>query len=71
MPTIALVSGFAALVAGAVKFGIDAYRAKHTPASVNISIGEVSVQVPSSYTPSQVASLVTALKDKAESGTAP
>jgi hypothetical protein len=65
MPTIALISGAAALIAGLVKYGMDAYRASHTPPSVSVSVGGQSIQVPSTYTPEQVAALVTVLKDHA------
>jgi len=70
MPTIAILSGAAALIAGLVKFGIDAYRAKHSTPSVSVSIGNESIQVPSSYTPEQVAALVSVLKDKVSAGSA-
>jgi hypothetical protein len=67
MPTFALVSGIAALIAGAVKYGIDAYNAKHRAPSVSVSIGDESIQVPSSYTPEQVAALVGVLQANAAS----
>jgi len=65
MSTVAMISGAAALIAGLVKYGMDAYRAKHSPPSVSVSIGGESIQVPSSYTPEQVAALVTVLRDNA------
>ncbi len=68
MPTVALLSGLAALVAGAVKYGVDAYRAKRSPQVLSVSIGDQSIQVPSSFTPDQVAALVAALKDKTAVG---
>jgi len=67
MPTIALLSGAAALLAGLIKYTIDAYRARHSPPSVSVSIGNTSIQVPSNYTPEQVAALVAVLKDNAAS----
>jgi hypothetical protein len=66
MSTLALISGAAALIAGLVKYGMDAYRAKHSPPRVSVSVGSESIQVPSNYTPEQVAALVTVLKDNAE-----
>ena len=68
MPTLALVSGAVALATGIAKYALDAYSAKHSPPSVNVSIGSESVQVPSSYTPEQVAALVAVLKENATTG---
>ena len=68
MPTIALLSGAAALIAGLVKYSLDIRSAKKSPPIVSISIGNDSIQVPSSYTPDQVAALVTFLKDKTVTG---
>jgi hypothetical protein len=70
MPTIALVCGFAALIAGLTKYGMDAYRARHSPPVVSVSVGRESIQVPGSFTPEQVAALVAALKANASVGEA-
>ncbi len=70
MSTIALFSGIAALIAGLVKFGMDVHRSRQTPPNVTISIGNDFIQVPGSYTPDQVAALVSVLKDKVSAGQA-
>ena len=68
MSNIALFSGIAAFIAGLTKFGMDVYRARHTPPRVTISVGNECIQLPSSYTPDQVAAIVAVLKENASMG---
>ena len=65
MSTIALFSGLVALLAGLAKYAIDAYTARQHAPGVSLTVGNQSIQVPNSYTPEQVAAVVTLLKDKA------
>ena len=36
MPTIALIAGGAALIAGIVKYGMDVHRASHTAPQISV-----------------------------------
>jgi hypothetical protein len=65
MPTIALFAGAAALLAGLVKYGMDAYRASRNPRGISLTIGDQSIELPSTYTPAQVAAIVAVMQDKA------
>lgn len=67
MSSIALFSGVVALLAGLLKYGMDAYKQRHSRPGVTVSIGNESIQLPSDCTPNQVAAVVTILKEKAAS----
>jgi hypothetical protein len=62
MPTVALFSGLAGLIAGAMKYGIDAYRARRNPPKLSVAIGDQSIEVPRSCTPEQVAALIAVMQ---------
>jgi hypothetical protein len=65
MSTIALFAGAAALLAGLVKYGMDVHKANRNPRGVSLTIGDQSIELPSTYTPAQVAAIVAIMQDKA------
>jgi len=60
---LALFCGSAGLIAGVVKFLLDFYRERHRRPAITVTIGDESIDLPNSFTDTQVAQVVALLKD--------